>query len=82
MKKFFMLLIAAIFMGILIFIILHWIFSVEINMAVTLAISCAISALVSEYLKPYFIAQGKKQQEDIYKRVIRNLGKRNKQIQQ
>ncbi|MGI8597902.1 MAG: hypothetical protein ACR2KB_01475 [Chitinophagaceae bacterium] len=82
MKKFFMLLIAAIFMGILIFIILHWIFSVEINMAVTLAISCAISALVIEYLKPYFIAQGKKQQEDIYKRVTRNLGKRNKHIQQ
>jgi uncharacterized membrane protein YraQ (UPF0718 family) len=81
MKKFIIYLIAAIIIGIIIFIISYWVFSVEKHIAISLAISGAIPALIAEYLRPYFIAQGKKQEEDIYKRVTRNLGKRNKQIQ-
>jgi hypothetical protein len=81
MKKFFINLTAAIIIGVFIFIISYWLFSLEKHMAISFAISGAIPALIAEYLRPYFIAQGKKQEEDIYKRVTRNLGRRNKKIQ-
>jgi uncharacterized YccA/Bax inhibitor family protein len=76
MKKFFIYLFVALLIGIAIFIISYWLFSVEKHIAISLALSGAIPALIVEYLKPYFKAQGKKQEEDIYNRVTRNLGKR------